>query len=1469
MPSGFKFPLLDSTGTASSYSDLDSMFAQQAQWNNAGAYTWGLDSATPVAVNSNTEWKTIKGSTGLVSLGYLAVKNDGSLWAWGSNAYGKLGLNTTTGTQTSPIQVGGLDDWKTVTIGDRSSLAIKVDGTLWAWGHNGAGQLGLPTLGTSSPVQVGVLTDWKHVTTSVVNNDAYGTAHTLAIKTDGTLWGWGHNGQGQLGYTNFGGPFNRTSPVQIGTLDSWKNASAGPRYSLGVRTDGTLWAWGVNGYGQLGLNDTVIRSSPVQIGTDKTWRITAAGYKNSAAIKTNGTLWVWGDNAYGQVNTTTSSPIQLVNKVAGNWYHTLAVKSDGALWAWGSNSAGQLGLGDTIHRSSPVQISALTNWSKVAGGENHSLAIKTDGTLWAWGDNTNGELGYRETTTGVYSSMYGSELTSAYIRNDGTLWMWGHNNYGQLGLNDTNHRSVPVQIGSLTDWKTIGVGNFFTIATKTNGTLWAWGDNTYTQLGLSTNVHQSSPVQVGALTNWNRVGAPQAGGNSLAIKTDGTLWAWGYNGIYYTLGLSNTSQYSSPVQVGTLTNWADVTSSYQASLGVKTDGTLWCWGYNYRGSSLPLNDGVHRSSPTQVGTLTNWKKVYGGYYGSYLATKTDGTLWAWGYTGPYGVLGLSATSIDYKSPVQVGSLTNWASISMVGNGSQTFAIKTDGTLWAWGLNTSGQLGLGDLTNRSSPVQVGTLSGWSAVSQNYNYGCYAARTNTLWSSGGGLFGSKATSSPIQVATLGYVTLPRPSISSPVQVGSLTNWSEVATGSNISFGKKTDGTLWAWGHNAYRQLGVDTSAIKSVVLGAGNCVIDNNNSLYVWGHNQFGQLGIGSINRLTSPFEVYGKTWESASIGNTSLAVKTNGTLWAWGHNMFGQLGLGDTIHRSSPVQVGALTNWKSVCVSGDTSFAVKTDGTAWSWGSSSYGNRGVGADISASSPVQIGTATDWKDIYASSSNSFLVKTDNSIWVFGQGDDYRQGMGDTIHRSVPTQNPYMTNWASLSSGTVSFMIKTDGTLWGWGAFTLGQLGLGSANDVGVTPRQIGSLNNWKSVACSYYSTAAVKTDGTLWTWGYSANSQLGDPATSNRSSPVQVGSATNWSTVYAGSSTSSYAALKTNGTLWSWGNNNYTQLGTGSTLAASSIIAQIPYVWGDGYDGLKTDSPVQVGALTNWQNISAGVSHATATKTDGTLWAWGLNNNGQLGLGNITHRSSPVQIGALNDWQNISAGHYHTASIKTDGTVWAWGENATGAIGVGDVTHRSSPIQIGSLNTWVDVSCGRGHTIAEQTNNTIWSWGHNNVGQLGLTDVVHRSSPVQVGALTAWNLISTSAETTRAVQADGSLWAFGHSLNGVLGLSSSYWVSSPTKVINFNWAILPDGGKSSPVQIGAMTNWKQVSVGYNGQILSIKSDSTLWGWGHNKFSQVGLGDSLDRSSPVQVGSLSRWTYINANGSGSAGIQSSDNT
>jgi len=379
-------------------------------------------------------------------------------------------------------------------------------------------------------------------------------------------------------------------------------------------------------------------------------------------------------NQYGGVwNLTSQSQAQ----GAGTW----ATPPVPHLFSWGLNQYGEIGVGNITYYSSPKQVGSLTTWSVLSGTRQSSFGIKTDGTLWVWGQNNN----------------------------------------GQLGLGNTTNYSSPKQVGALTNWSQISNGNYHSLALKTDGTIWAWGQNNYGQLGLSNTTYYSSPKQVGSLTTWLNISA----GNyrSFAIKTDGTLWSWG-NNSQGQLGLNNTTNYSSPKQIGNLTTWSYVYGGANFTVAIKNDGTFWSWGYNGYGQ-LGLNNRTNYSSPKQLGALTNWSNVANNNVGSVLSIKKDGTLWGWGYNG-FGNLGLGNTNY-YSSPKQVGSLTTWSKIAVGTGGVSSYGILSNGTLYAWGSNGFGQLGIGNITNYSSPKQIGNLTTWLNIASGYGTPLAIAKT----------------------------------------------------------------------------------------------------------------------------------------------------------------------------------------------------------------------------------------------------------------------------------------------------------------------------------------------------------------------------------------------------------------------------------------------------------------------------------------------------------------------------------------------------------------------------------------------------------------------------------------------------------------------------------------------------------------------------------------------------------------------
>ncbi len=295
----------------------------------------------------------------------LALREGGTVWAWGRNESGQAG-DGSTATRSTPAQVAGLIGVIAVAAGDGHSVALKADGTVWAWGRNDNGQLGDgSTVNRSAPVRV-VLADGNALTG--VKALAAGGDHTIVMRANGTLMAWGDNQYGQLGD---GSGQDQIHPAQVtvggGALKGVKAVAAGDGHSLALKADGTVWAWGRNDHGQLGDGTTTNRSQPVQV----------SGLANIAAISAGAD----GD-------------------------HALALRGDGTVWAWGSNPSGRVGDGSTTDRLVPVQVkradgNALIGVKAVAAGRNHSLALVADGTVWAWGENGSGQAGSGDTTDQV------------------------------------------------------------------------------------------------------------------------------------------------------------------------------------------------------------------------------------------------------------------------------------------------------------------------------------------------------------------------------------------------------------------------------------------------------------------------------------------------------------------------------------------------------------------------------------------------------------------------------------------------------------------------------------------------------------------------------------------------------------------------------------------------------------------------------------------------------------------------------------------------------------------------------------------------------------------------------------------------------------------------------------------------------------------------------------------------------------
>jgi alpha-tubulin suppressor-like RCC1 family protein len=1066
---------------------------------------------------------------------------------------------------------------------------------------------------------------------------AAGERFSLLLRTDQTVWGWGDNQYGEIGD---GTTIQRPSPVQVSVVSGVSAVAAGDDHGLALKGDGTtVWAWGGNAYGQLGNGATSSpNSTPAAVPGLSGVVAVSAGYFFSLAVTSNGNVYAWGNNQYGQLGdgTTTqrNSPVQVtgltgVTGVAAGQRHSLAVKSDGTVWAWGDNASAQLGDGTTTQRLTAVQVVGLTGAVAVGTRNFSSVALLSDGSVFGWGQDDQGQLGDGAQisagriapvqTVGIVAKANAvAYYAGAAVQTDGSVWTWGANTSGQLGTGGASSQlsNVPLSVPGLAGFSAITEGAYHVVALTSDGTVWAWGDNAYGELGDGTTVMRFSPVKITETGFAWKVGTPTLSVASGTYTTSQVVTvSCSTSGVtihYTTNGNDPTASDPTVASGGTVTVSQSLTLKAKAFMTNLSPSNVTAASYVLQVVAPVMNPGGGNYTSTQsvaittttAGTTIRYttdgtdpsgsSTVYTGAIAvnssetlkakASLAGWTDSTITSATYT-----LNLGTLAAPSMSP-GTGTYTTSQAVTISASGATSITYTTDGSTPT--ASSAVYTGPVTLTATTTLNAVAFKADWTASSVTSNVYTIQAATPVI-SPGGG---SYAAGQGITIST----TTPGATIYYTTN-GNNPTTSDGTLASGVSLVLEAGFTLKA----AAFKVGVTTSAIASAVytvtgqltggLVAGgdnhSFAATSNGTLWDWGYNSTGQLGNGgtSPSQITTPAQVTTPSAVSAVAGGTghSLMLKTDGTLWVTGSNASGQLGTDYPNQHATPTQI--LSSVTAVAAGPNFSLAVQ-NGSVLAWGDNTYGQLGDGTTTRRTAPVTVSGLSNVVAVAAGQYHSLAVTSTGAVYAWGYNVYGQVGDGTTTQRNAPVP------------------VQTTGTI--------------SGHD----------LTGVKAIAAGYWHSFVLKTDGSIWGWGYNGYGQLGDGTPTTRLNPVQATGLAGYLAIASESGAQHSLALGPDGTVWAWGYDYYGQVGNG------------------GADGNAHPTPTQVSGLEGVVGVGAGAAHSLAVTSDGSVWSWGYGYYGQLGnglSGNGATQVTPMRVSQSSfNWQvgtpyfSYATGSYNT-------------------------------------------------------------------------------------------------------------------------------------------------------------------------------------------------------------------------------------
>ncbi|PVE77738.1 RCC1-like domain-containing protein [Microbacterium testaceum] len=737
---------------------------------------------------------------------------------------------------------------------------------------------------------------------------------------------------------------------------------------------------------------------------------------------------------------------------------------------------------------------------------------------------------------------------------DGTVWTRGANIDGQLGDGTTKDRLQWGPVPGISGVKQIAASAATPYVLLADGSVKAWGYNAHGELGDGTTTTRLTPDFVSGLTSGVTQIAGGAG-HAFALMSDGSVRAWGYNTTGQVGDGSATSRLT-PVQVVGLTSGVtQVAASGFSSYALLSDGSVRAWGYNNDGE---LGDGTQteRRTPVQVSGLTAGVTQIATQAFTAHALMSDGSVKGWGYSGK-GEVGDGSTATLRLTPVALPGLTS--GVKQLGGGvSNGFALMTDGSLKAWGVNDQGQLGDGTTTDQPTPIDI-TLPAGQVVKQLARCGTY--KTAMLMLAENPL----TVSTPkLQVAAAGAVAVTavlKDLSGRPVQ-GASVSFSGPAGSSFSSVSATTDAS-----GAASTQLDLKTPWAKpgsSVTVGAKSSTRSASAVATVLGSNLVaaGQAYSSSVaqSELVFPSPVVDATSggaDSQANPSWSLVLLEDGTVWSKGGNPVGQLGDGSTTDRPTWAPVAGLSGVTQIADASRSGFALLSDGSVKAWGYNGNGELGDGTQNDRYTPVQVtGLTSGVTQLAAGAGQVYALLSDGSVRAWGYNSEGQLGNGTVLQDSyVPVQVSGLTSGVTqvAAGGFTGYAVMKDGSLRAWGYNRDGEVGDGTTTNR-PTPVQVSGLGSAVTqVAAQSFNAFALLADGSVHGWGYSGSGELGSGSAGVApTSPVQVVGLTSGVTQIAAGFQSGYALLS-DGSVKAWGRNVQGQIGDGTTTDRPSPVA----------------------------------------------------------------------------------------------------------------------------------------------------------------------------------------------------------------------------------------------------------------------------------------------------------------------------